>query len=53
MGGTGRVGLHCAPSAHRTIDTFPHGTLRIAPGFFTSINDINNVISAVDKIAKA
>ena len=27
-----RVGLHCAPAAHRTIGTFPEGTVRFAAG---------------------
>jgi cysteine desulfurase family protein len=44
-----RVGLHCAPSAHKTIGTFPEGTIRLAPGIFTSPEDIRTVISAMDK----
>jgi selenocysteine lyase/cysteine desulfurase len=46
-----RVGLHCAPSAHKTIGTFPDGTIRLAPGIFTSPEDIRTVISAMDKTA--
>ncbi|MGD0751543.1 MAG: aminotransferase class V-fold PLP-dependent enzyme [Anaerolineales bacterium] len=46
-----RVGLHCAPSAHKTIGTFPEGTIRLAPGIFTSPDDIHSVIAAFDKIA--
>jgi cysteine desulfurase / selenocysteine lyase len=46
-----RVGLHCAPSAHRTIGTFPEGTIRLAPGIFTSPNDIKAVITAFDTLA--
>lgn len=48
-----RVGLHCAPSAHRTIGTFPEGTIRLAPGFSTSIEDIQEVIRALEKLAAA
>ena len=29
-----RVGLHCAPAAHRSIGTFSEGTVRLAPGPF-------------------
>jgi cysteine desulfurase/selenocysteine lyase len=31
-----RPGLHCAPAAHRTIGTFPHGTIRFSFGFFNT-----------------
>jgi cysteine desulfurase family protein len=46
-----RVGLHCAPSAHKTIGTFPEGTIRLAPGIFTSLDDIYTVIAAMEKVA--
>jgi selenocysteine lyase/cysteine desulfurase len=45
-----RVGLHCAPAAHRTIGTFPEGTVRLAPGFMTSRQDIDAVIGALEKV---
>ena len=35
-----RVGLHCAPSAHKTLGTFPTGTLRFSPGPFTTKDEI-------------
>jgi cysteine desulfurase/selenocysteine lyase len=31
-----RIGLHCAPSAHRTLGTFPQGTVRLSWGVFTT-----------------
>jgi cysteine desulfurase / selenocysteine lyase len=46
-----RVGLHCAPSAHRTVGSFPEGTVRLAPGVFTSPDDIHRVISSVARVA--
>ncbi len=46
-----RVGLHCAPSAHRTIGTFPEGTIRLAPGFSTSVEDVQEVTRALEKVA--
>jgi cysteine desulfurase/selenocysteine lyase len=46
-----RVGLHCAPMAHRTIGTFPEGTVRVAPGYFTTEEEIDIVIEAVREIA--
>ena len=45
-----RVGLHCSPATHRTIGTFPEGTVRFAPGFFTTIDDIRATIKAVEEI---
>lgn len=46
-----RVGLHCAPAAHKTIGTFSEGTIRLAPGIFTSLADIHAVIAAIDQVA--
>jgi cysteine desulfurase/selenocysteine lyase len=45
-----RVGLHCAPMAHRTIGTFPAGTIRISPGMFTTQEDIAALAAALEKI---
>jgi cysteine desulfurase family protein len=46
-----RIGLHCAPAAHKTIGTFPEGSLRASPGYFTSEDDIGTFIEAVRDIA--
>jgi len=35
-----RSGLHCAPRAHRTIGTFPGGTVRMSPGCFNTSEEI-------------
>lgn len=42
-----RHGFHCAASAHRTIGTFPEGTVRLSPGLFTTLSDIENTLQAV------
>ncbi|MCK5134118.1 MAG: aminotransferase class V-fold PLP-dependent enzyme, partial [Candidatus Sabulitectum sp.] len=42
-----RHGFHCAASAHRTIGTFPGGTVRLSPGLFTTVDDIENTLKAV------
>lgn len=42
-----RVGLHCAPDAHRTIGTFPEGTIRVSPGWFNTPADIDRCLAAV------
>ena len=46
-----RVGLHCAPGAHRTIGTYPEGTVRLCPGYFTTPGEIEKVIEAVAYVA--
>ena len=46
-----RVGLHCAPAAHRTIGTFPAGTVRFAGGLCTSLEDVKRAIAAVAEVA--
>ena len=48
-----RVGLHCAPAAHRTIGAFPEGTVRLAPGVFTTMSDIQEVMQAISKVVRA
>jgi selenocysteine lyase/cysteine desulfurase len=47
-----RVGLHCAPVAHRTIGTFPGGTVRLAPGFFTTLAEVKTTLKAIERLAR-
>jgi cysteine desulfurase family protein len=47
-----RPGLHCAPAAHRTIGTFPDGTVRFGLGAFNTEGEIEAVIHAVSAISK-
>lgn len=42
-----RVGLHCAPDAHRSIGTYPRGTVRVSPGHFNTRAEIDHLLSAV------
>lgn len=46
-----RVGLHCAPSAHRSIGTFPEGTIRFGVGPFTNDGDIDRAVDAVSRLS--
>lgn len=46
-----RCGLHCAPSAHRTLGTFPQGAVRFSPGWFTTEPEIDAAVEAVRKLA--
>ena len=46
-----RPGLHCAPSAHKTIGTFPTGTLRFSFSYFNTVEEINQAVDAVRSLA--
>ncbi|MCJ7704240.1 MAG: aminotransferase class V-fold PLP-dependent enzyme [Desulfobacterales bacterium] len=48
-----RPGLHCAPSAHRTIGTFPKGTVRFGLSCFNTIEEVHQAIEAIDHIARS
>lgn len=43
-----RTGLHCAPSAHQFLGTYPAGTIRFSVGYFTSENDFKELEEALD-----
>lgn len=45
-----RSGLHCAPYAHKTIGTFPEGTLRFSIGYYNTEEDIDFAIKALKEI---
>jgi len=45
-----RTGLHCAPLAHQALGTYPAGTVRLSPGYFNTIQDIDYVIHALQEI---
>ena len=45
-----RAGLHCSPNSHRTLRTFPEGTVRVSPGPFTTRKEIALFLSALRKI---
>lgn len=48
-----RTGLHCAPEACQALGAFPGGTIRFSPGFFTTAEEIDRALEAVNDLAKA
>ena len=42
-----RCGLHCAPSAHKSLDTFPRGTVRFSLGFASTVEDVDTALAAI------
>ena len=45
-----RTGLHCAPSAHRTLGTFPAGTVRFGFGWFNTAAEVDAAVDALRQI---
>ena len=45
-----RVGLHCAPAAHRTLGTFPTGTIRFSFGWWNTEEDVAAALRALGQI---
>jgi len=46
-----RIGLHCAPAAHKTIGTFPEGTIRFGLSYLNTKDEIDKALQAVSSIA--
>lgn len=47
-----RTGLHCAPSAHRTLGTFPMGTVRFSFSCFNTPAEVEKSVEALREIAE-
>lgn len=47
-----RSGLHCAPLAHKTLGSFPSGTVRLSLSYFNTKEDMDYTINAINKISK-
>lgn len=45
-----RVGLHCSPNAHKTLNTYPVGTLRFSFGYFNKPEDVDHTLMAIEKV---
>lgn len=47
-----RVGLHCAPSAHKTLGTYPTGTIRFSFGWWNTETEVDTALDAIEAILK-
>ena len=47
-----RVGLHCAPNAHRTLGTFPTGTIRFSFGPYNTPGQVDLALEALDALCR-
>ena len=45
-----RVGLHCAPSAHKNLDTYPTGTVRFSFGYLNTEEEVLFTVKALEKL---
>lgn len=45
-----RCGLHCAPSAHRSLGTFPQGTVRFSFGYGNAASDVDAALNAIERL---
>ena len=46
-----RCGLHCAPLAHKTLGTYPEGTVRFSIGYTTTEEEVDTAIQAIHDLA--
>lgn len=47
-----RCGLHCAPSAHRSLGTFPQGVVRFSLGYASTEEDVDGALEAIRAIVR-
>ena len=45
-----RVGLHCAPNAHKILGTYPTGTIRFSFGWWNTTDEVNAALQALEEI---
>ena len=45
-----RTGLHCSPNAHKTLGSFPNGSIRFSFSYFNTIEEIDICLSALKKL---
>ena len=46
-----RCGLHCAPDAHKTLGTFPEGTVRFSFSEYTTEEEMETALKAIRTLA--
>ena len=47
-----RTGIHCSPLAHKTMGTFPEGTIRFSFGLFNTKEDVLYISKALQQLSR-
>ena len=47
-----RCGMHCAPSAHKSLGTFPQGVVRFSIGYRTTEAEVDCALRAIQKLSQ-
>ena len=47
-----RTGLHCAPQAHKTLGSFPRGSVRFSFGGTNTVEEVDTALAAVEEILR-
>ena len=45
-----RVGLHCAPSAHKTLGSYPAGSIRFSFGWYNTPRQVDAALEALREV---
>ena len=45
-----RIGLQCSPMAHKTLGTYPAGTIRFSVGLFTKAREFKTLQSIIKQL---
>lgn len=45
-----RTGLHCAPLAHKSVGSYPNGSIRVSFGYFNQTEEIKYFLDSINKI---
>jgi len=45
-----RCGMHCAPSAHKTLGTYPQGTLRFSFGYQNTLKEVDFLLGSIKNV---
>ncbi len=47
-----RHGLHCSPLSHKSLGSFPEGTVRFGFGVFNTFDEVDEAVEALQKISR-
>ena len=47
---TCRTGIHCTPLAHKTVGSYPAGSIRISLGYFNTIEEVYRFVEVIKEL---